>query len=673
MVSTGQLKSTQVALNSSHLPRHSILIARSPLSAFSHHRLSRHRNNKHTRPHGPPAFITRANHADYAANAGDDAVLQRPLKSELFPEEIVNVFGYPRDLREVYDVGIVMGAGSFGIVRLAIEKSTGRKYACKTIPKTPKSGHPTPRYLLKLQTEVDAMSQLGASLDAVFLKDVYEDDTHVHLVMELCEGGSVLDRLKIGEYGEAQVAQIMASVLRFLSQCHAKNLIYRDVKPENFMLLHKIEVEELPKGALARFGRAVGISSNKQPSSNKAQLLAPIKATDFGLSIRHKAGEAPLKSRSGTPAYMAPEVIQQSYAEEADVWSAGIMMYQLLTGKFPFWDNVRDCTLTQVWKAILTEKVDFNGNDLRQVSPGAKDLLRKMLIRDRKKRITASEALSHPWLKDSSIAPSLPLRSSVVQRLQRFATYGYLKQLVLRIMADELDATLMSESLGSGVGSSDSFEDSQNTMEVLGSLKGLFDELDVDASGTVSMDELAAGLDRLGYDISATEIEQLMARVDVNQDGSIQMGEFVAGLVDWNVLQRDNDAWDRWVSRAFDKLDRNGDGVIDLDELMEEVPDSSSNSSGGSNGSGGGGQISGGRLLEARRMLREADENGDGKVSREEFRELLVGSSSTPDSLSQYDPRLKHFAIDEDLGKLKEEVRSGSGKVGKAVRQRQQR
>lgn len=667
MASKSQLRPTKVALNSSHLPRHSFLIARSPLSAFSHCLSRHHNNNKHSRPHNPPPFITRANHADYAANAGDDAVLQRPLKSELLPEEIVNVFGYPRDLREIYDVGIVMGAGSFGIVRLAIEKSTGRKYACKTIPKTPKSGHPTPRYLLKLQTEVDAMSQLGASLDAVFLKDVYEDDTHVHLVMELCEGGSVLDRLKIGEYGEAQVAQIMASVLRFLSQCHAKNLIYRDVKPENFMLLHKVEVEELSKGALARFGRAVGISSNKQPSSNKAQLLAPIKATDFGLSIRHKGGEAPLKSRSGTPAYMAPEVIQQSYAEEADVWSAGIMMYQLLTGKFPFWDNVRDCTLTQVWKAILTEKVDFNGNDLRQVSPGAKDLLRKMLTRDRKKRITASEALSHPWLKDSSIAPALPLRNSVVQRLQRFATYGYLKQLVLRIMADELDATLMSESLGSGVGnSSDSFEESQDTMELLGSLKGLFDELDVDASGTVSMDELAAGLDRLGYDISTTEIEQLMARVDVNQDGSIQMAEFVAGLVDWNVLQRDNDAWDRWVSRAFDKLDRNGDGVIDLDELMEEVPDSNSKSNGG-------GQISGGRLLEARRMLREADENGDGKVSREEFRELLVGCSSTPDSLSQYDPRLKHFAIDEDLGKLTEEVRSGSGKVGKVVKQRQQR
>lgn len=664
MISIAQLRLTKVAPNSTRLPRHSFLIARSPL--FAHHPLSRkHRFYTAT----PPAFITRANHADYAANAGDEPVLQRPFKSELFPEEITNVFGYPRDLREVYDVGIVLGAGSFGIVRLAIEKATGRKYACKTIPKTPKSGHPTPRYLLKLQTEVDAMSQLGASLDAVFLKDVYEDDTHVHLVMELCEGGSVLDRLKIGEYGEAQVAQIMASVLRFLSQCHAKNLIYRDVKPENFMLLHKVEVEELPKGAFARLGRAVGISSGKQPASNKAQMLAPIKATDFGLSIRHKAGEPPLKSRSGTPAYMAPEVIQQSYAEEADVWSAGIMMYQLLTGKFPFWDNVRDCTLTQVWKAILTEKVDFNSNDLRQVSPGAKDLLRKMLIRDRKKRITASEALSHPWLKDSSISPSLPLRSSVVQRLQRFATYGYLKQLVLRIMADELDATLMSEALGSGVGvggDSMTSEDSQDTVSLLGSLKGLFDELDVDASGTVSMDELAAGLDKLGYDISATEIEQLMARVDVNQDGSIQMGEFVAGLVDWNVLQRDGDAWDRWVSRAFDKLDRNGDGVIDLDELMEEVPDS--NSSGGASTSG---QISGGRLLEARRMLREADENGDGKVSREEFRELLVGSSSTPDSLSQYDPRLKHFAIDEDLGKLKEEVRSGSGKMGKVVKQRQ--
>lgn len=566
------------------------------------------------RRHRTGAITVRCGHADYIAKAGDEPVLQRPLKADLLPHEIKNVFSYPRNLQQRYEIGMVLGAGSFGVVRLGIERSTGRKYACKSIPKIPKSGRSTPRYLLKLQTEVDAMSQLGASLDAVYLKDIFEDDTHVHLIMELCEGGSVLDRLKDGEYSETQAAHIMAAVLRFLSQCHAKGLIYRDVKPENFMLLQKAPVEE-PPNPLVRLTRAVGIGS--KAGDEGTSLSTPIKATDFGLSIRHKPDEAPLKSRSGTPAYMAPEVIQQSYAEEADIWSAGIMMYQLLTGKFPFWDNVRDCTLTQVWKAILSERVNFESDDLRQVSPAAKDLLKRMLTRDKLKRISASDALSHPWLKETSKTPVLPLRSSVVQRLQRFATYGHLKQIVLRLMAEEVEAYPSSE---------------EQSKELVGALHALFDELDVDASGTVSMDELVAGLDRLGYDLSTSEVEQLMARVDINQDGSLEVGEFVAGLVDWNALQRDT-AWEYWVSCAFEKLDRNGDGYIDLNELLEEVPEAKQSSK---------------RLLEARRMLREADDNGDGIISREEFRALLLGSS-VPDALSQYDPRLKHFAIDEDF------------------------
>ena len=181
-------------------------------------------------------------HADYKAKSGDSSVLQTPLRSELSASEVRNVFGFPRSMKEKYSLGKVLGAGSFGVVRRCTECATGKKYAVKSIPKMPKNHKCTPRYLLKLQTEVDSMGQLGSSLDAVYLKDVFEDDAAIHLVMELCEGGSVLDRLKDGEYSERQVAHIMRSVLRFLSQCHSKGIVYRDVKPENFMLLHTAPV-----------------------------------------------------------------------------------------------------------------------------------------------------------------------------------------------------------------------------------------------------------------------------------------------------------------------------------------------------------------------------------------------------------------------------------------------
>lgn len=617
----------------------------------------------------------RAVHADYQAKAGDSAVLQRPLKAELFPSEIRDVFGYPRNFKDVYSLSGVLGAGSFGVVRECTERSTGRRYAVKSIPKTPKNGKATPRYLLKLQTEVDAMNQLGASLDAVYLKDVFEDDAAIHIVMELCEGGSVLEHLRAGEYSERQAAEVMRAVLRFLSQCHAKGIVYRDVKPENFMLLGKAPESagaaqksfgNKPDGGNKiwnRFTRAVGLNQEKSAEEsfiaestssqqsgdhhagphayNHAMLGSPVKATDFGLSIRHRHGEAKLKSRSGTPAYMAPEVIGQQYDEKADVWSAGIMMYQLLTGKFPFWDNVRDCTLQQVWKSILNDRIDFEAPELRQISPSARDLLRGLLHRSAEKRLTASEALRHPWLRSEGTASSLPLRSSVVQRLQRFATYGRLKQLVFHIIADEFSQRPSTQ---------------PEARALVEALTGLFHELDVDASGSVSMDELLNGLERLGYDVTSTELEHLMRRVDSNHDGSLQLGEFVAGLVDWPALQKDSQ-WGAWVGEAFARLDRNADGFISLsslEELLEGDVEEMGEREVGEDG----------RLIEARRMLREADTNGDGRVSREEFADLLT-TGSRSDGLAQYDPRLIRempldlASVDEELETL--DVSRGEG------------
>ena len=94
-------------------------------------------------------------------------------------------------------MGKVIGAGSFGVVREAVQKSTGWRFAVKSVPKQPKRGVPTPRYLLKLRQEVEAMQQLGASLDAVYLQDVFEDDSDVHMVMEICEGGALIEQLQV--------------------------------------------------------------------------------------------------------------------------------------------------------------------------------------------------------------------------------------------------------------------------------------------------------------------------------------------------------------------------------------------------------------------------------------------------------------------------------------------
>ncbi|KAG2490878.1 hypothetical protein HYH03_010796 [Edaphochlamys debaryana] len=562
---------------------------------------------------------------DYTASASDEGVLRLPGRTELEPSMVTSVFGFQRNLLEKYHLGRVIGAGSFGVVRECVEKATGRINAVKTIPKVPKRGLPTPRYLLKLRTEVEIMQQLGYSLDAVNLRDVFEDDDAIHLVMELCEGGALLERIESHKYSEKYIARLTRCILRFISQCHAKGIIYRDVKPDNFLFLRHDDE-------------------------------SPLKATDFGLSIRHWPDEPKLTSRSGTPAYMAPELVLQSYDEKCDIWSVGMLTYQLLTGRFPFWEDVRTQSLSDVWKAILTQDVNWNAPELKQLSPSAIDLLKRLLQRDPAMRPSAFVALEHPWLSEEGRARDLPLQGSVVQRLQRFSTFGHLKQLVLKMIVDEIQNE-------KAEGKSPT---SRKARQALGNLQDLFKELDTDGSGAITLEELSQGLRRQGYQLADNEIENLMRRVDFDHNGTVDLSEFITTLMDWDQVQGEQ-GWQVYLDHAFRKMDHDGDGYISLDELLQQLPplrpalgsleapgpgalaqavvSGAAAAFGFGTGTGAGafqGRAFDGdqeRLAEAKLMLREADINGDGKISREEFFELLK-ESHAPDSLSFYDDRL---------------------------------
>eukprot|EP00878_Enallax_costatus_P014411 GHUV01015071.1.p1 GENE.GHUV01015071.1~~GHUV01015071.1.p1 ORF type:complete len:625 (+),score=149.12 GHUV01015071.1:250-1875(+) len=483
-----------------------------------------------------------------------------------------------RNLLDSYYLGRVIGAGSFGVVREGIEVATGRRFAVKTVSKVPKRGAPTPRYLLKLRAEVEVMQQLGVSLNAVYLHDVFEDDVNVHMVMELCEGGALLERVESGVYSEKYISRLVRSILRFIAQCHAKGIIYRDVKPDNFLFLTTEED-------------------------------SPLKATDFGLSIRHYAHEPKLTSRSGTPAYMAPELVMQCYDEKADIWSVGMLAYQLLTGRFPFWEDVRNETLSDVWKAILSSEIDWQSPELQPLSPAARDLLERLLQRNPVMRPSAAEALEHPWLVEKGAATEMPLKGSVVQRLQRFATYTHLKQVVLRMITEDMRQR----------GKTPSFSTA---------LQELFAAYDKDKSGTISFEELAEGLRGQGYVVNESEIRQLMEKMDMDHDGNVGGDEFLATLIDWGEVMQEQE-WQSYVDQVFSRMDLDGDGYIDLDELLSELPSAYFNEP----------DCEDERIAEAKRMLREADENGDGRISKQEFYNLLRDNVA-PDSLSMYDDRL---------------------------------
>jgi calcium-dependent protein kinase len=415
----------------------------------------------------------------------------------------------------------------------------------------------------------------------------------VHLVMEVCNGGVLLERIEKEKYSEKYIVPIVRSILRFISQCHAKGFIYRDVKPDNFLF------------------------QTKDPDSH-------LKATDFGLSIKHWPHERKLTSRSGTPAYMAPELVMQSYDEKCDVWSVGMLTYQMLTGRFPYWEDVRRVSLTDVWKAILTDDINWSSPELKQLSRPAIDFLQSLLQRDPANRPSAQECLEHLWVVDDTNAADLPLEGSVVQRLQRFSTYGLLKQMVLMMIVDDMAAG------GDAAAALKSQPSVGVPADVVEGLQSLFNELDVDKSGSITMSELSQGLRKQGYNLTDDEIEQLMRKVDANHDGDVSINEFMATLLDWNLIQ-ESQGWQSYVDRAFDNLNKDGDGFIRLEELVELLPTVMTDT---------GRPVSAEeRLTMAKQMLREADTNGDGKISRDEFSELLK-EHQAPDSLSFYDDRL---------------------------------
>jgi calcium-dependent protein kinase len=547
-----------------------------------------------------------------AARAGDKrgaggrkpaAGSDRPL-DELTPAELRPDFGLRRDLYDLYEVRSLddeepIGAGSYGIVRRVVRKSDGEEFALKTIRKAPWRQPPSSRtsvqyYHSKLRNELDVMRKIGSSLSVVYLYDSFEDDDAVHLLMELCKGGELLGRIKPGmNYSEANAADLVRSVLRTAAQCHSRGIIFRDIKPDNFLF----EREE--EGS-------------------------PLKATDFGLAGLMKPGER-LTRRCGTPSYMAPEVINRNYGEEADVWSCGVVSYQLLTGRLPFVDRVNQRpNAKEVFRAILEDPVDFTSDPWPRLSGDCRDLVSKMMERDPEKRITARAALLHPWLQQTSLEAdrAQPIGGQVVARLQRFSTYGLLKRSVLRLLGDQLR-----ESTGeTGILAKEK--------ELTGEFLELFQLLDTSGDDLVEPEELEEGLKRVGYDITYDECRQILDQLDTTNDGAIDVNEFLAALVDWEALEKSSEEYPNWVRQAFEMLDKDGSGTIDAEEVAELVFMN---------------EDEGILTAEAKKVvaacIQEADTDGDGLIDFEEFVSLL--QMDPTDQLDAYEWRVARTKAQE--------------------------
>eukprot|EP00252_Welwitschia_mirabilis_P012391 TRINITY_DN27424_c0_g2_i1.p1 TRINITY_DN27424_c0_g2~~TRINITY_DN27424_c0_g2_i1.p1 ORF type:complete len:481 (-),score=105.39 TRINITY_DN27424_c0_g2_i1:248-1690(-) len=301
---------------------------------------------------GSNNFVPRAAATDPTSRKGSlpDKPL-RGLKRKIGCIEAATQFGRKRKLIVDYELGQVLGQGKFGLVRLCKNKATGEMLACKTLPKKTEEN---------VHREVEIMQHLSGHRNIVTLCAVYEDDESLHLVMELCSNGRLVDEIyRHGRYSESQAAVLIRELVTVIKYCHEMGVVHRDIKPENIL------------------------------RSSTGQL----KLADFGLSTRIAEGQR-IRGKVGSPAYVAPEVLNGAYTEKVDTWAAGVLLHLLLFGALPFRGN----SVEEIFKSVREVTLDVNSEPWQALSARARDLLSKMLSRDPEKRPSPQEVLRHPWI-----------------------------------------------------------------------------------------------------------------------------------------------------------------------------------------------------------------------------------------------------------------------------------
>ena len=318
-------------------------------------------------PHGlgRKALVPRTTRRSRAAAVPVLCALATQLKTLKKVPVVEKSLTWERDLNTHYELGATLGEGQQGIVKEATCKKSGKTVAVKVMTKSGQARN-NAAAVKRMKAEATFLAESQTCPFAVRLVGAYEDDENLYVVMDCLSGGSLAENLeKVGKLTEKQTAQFMHHIFSFLAHTHARGVCYGDIKPANFMLTSQVE-----SGA-----------------------PCVVKAVDFGCCQKVVPGLR-FRVKTGTPLYMAPEVHVCNYGVESDVWSAAVMMFQMLSGNIPFVQcdrrgHVRDMGVHLGFS--------FDGEEWQGISAEAKDLITKLLVRDKTKRLSAKEVLNHPW------------------------------------------------------------------------------------------------------------------------------------------------------------------------------------------------------------------------------------------------------------------------------------
>ena len=377
-----------------------------------------------------------------------------------------------KDIRKNYEFISMLGNGSFGKVRLYRDKNYKELlFAIKTLKKEGITSY----HFSLLKQEVDILSNMDHP-NIVKYFGIFEDDYFIHIVMEYLKGqdlSKIISLKNYTDFNENQMGQIIHQLLKALSFIHSKNIIHRDIKPENILF------------------------------SDKRNIFS-LKLIDFGLATFQEQE----KKTAGTPMYMSPEMVEGNGTYVSDIWSVGVVVYQMVTGKLPFDGGEND------ENQILYEHIkndEYNKEKLNNVecSDDVKDFIDKALQKDIKKRMTVQEALNHPWIKKfnvNSLDPSL-LNENTIQLLLNFSKKPALQKEIYYFLAKISN---------------------ENDIAIY---KNIFNFFDMNNKGGLSKNDLKEGLEKNKIDIDEDTLDIIFDGLDFHNNGKIYYSEFLAAMV----------------------------------------------------------------------------------------------------------------------------------------------
>ena len=437
-----------------------------------------------------------------------------------------------------YDVIKQLGKGGYGKVYRVMNKKTKEIRACKHLSKL------SIKNLEKFQREIEILRKADHP-NIIKLYEIFESKRSYYLIMEECKGGEVFDRIiehiqKKDMYSEKDASIILRQMMSAVEYCHNNGIAHRDLKPENLLYL------------------------NDGPEDNN-----PIKVIDFGLS-QVISPQRKLKTKVGTAYYVSPEILNGAYSEKCDIWSAGVILYILLSGDPPF-NGPSDLA---IYKKIAEMKFDFPENKWSRISDEAKDLIKHMIAPENK-RYSAREVMEHPWMKVTS--ENKTYLNFDPSFLVDYARSNPFKKMTLLFIASRLDES------------------------EIDSLKKTFEAFNLQKDGQISYEELKKGLKELNCQkITDEELSELFKSIDVDKNGKIDYTEFLAATLQKKMYLKEERLYE-----AFCNFDLDGCGKITKEELMNVLKSDPS------------------QEREIENIIKSIDKNGEGSINYKEFLEMM--------------------------------------------------